>query len=363
MAKERIANRKIELADADAFNTLHQGKQVTLFFLRSSSGLQATITNYGGRIISLVVADKNKLPVDVAVGYDNIRDFLSKPEFYYGALIGRYGNRIANGKFSIDGTEYILAQNNNKNNLHGGPKGFHTAVWDAKQINQSVLELSYVSKDGEEGFPGNLQVKVTYTLQDNGLLVAYEALTDKTTVCNLTQHTYFNLNGCGSGTISNHLLLIDADHYTPVNDRLIPLGQLETVADSPFDFRKPITIGTRLHEPHQQLIIGNGYDHNYVLNGTAGTIRLVAEAASDQSGIIMQVHTTEPGMQLYGGNFMSGQHIIKYGAVDEPHTGFCLETQHFPDSPNQPGFPSTILKPGERYLSSTRYDFSLIKEK
>lgn len=356
MTEKDIANKTSKLADA--FHTIHQGKEIKLFFLHSSSGMEATITNYGGRVINLVVADKNKQPVDVAVGYNSIHDFLAKTELYYGAIIGRYGNRIANGTCSINGNNYILPKNNGNNTLHGGPKGFHAAVWNANQINQNTLELSYISKDGEEGFPGNLQVTVTYTLQENSLVIAYEAVTDKDTVCNLTQHTYFNLNGCGSGTINNHQLLIHADYYTPVNSELIPLGKPETVANTPFDFRKPAIIGARLHEQHEQLLIGNGYDHNYVLNGKAGTMRLVAEATGDKSGISMQVHTTEPGMQFYGGNFMSGKHILKYGAIDEPRTGFCLETQHFPDSPNQPTFPSTVVKPGEKYSSSTSYSFT-----
>jgi aldose 1-epimerase len=340
-----------------SFQSTIQGKQTDLFTLKNANGLVAHITNYGARLVSLVVPDKNGKPTDVVVGFSSVDNFVSTGERYYGATIGRYGNRIAKGKFKLDGKEYTLFTNNGQNSLHGGKSGFEDKVWDAKQINDSTLELTYLSKDMEEGYPGNLNVKVTYSVtSDNGLKIDYEATTDKKTVLNLTNHAFFNLNGEGSGTINNHTLQVNADKYTPVDSTLIPTGKLEPVQGTPFDFRQPTAIGSRVDADHEQIKNGGGYDHNFVLNGTG--MKHAATATGDRSGIVMEVHTIEPGLQFYGGNFMKGQHTFKGGSKDEYRTAFCLETQHFPDSPNQPSFPSTTLNPGETYKTTTVYRFS-----
>jgi aldose 1-epimerase len=311
------------------------------------------------------VPDKNGALTDVSVGYDSIGKYIHQPESYFGAIVGRYGNRIAKGKFKLEGKEYKLATNNGANHLHGGLKGFGARVWDAKQLNDSTLELTYISKDMEEGYPGSVQSKVTYTLSGDGgnsLKIDYDATTDKPTVLNLTNHTYFNLNGQGSGTINNHLLQLNADNYTPVDSTLIPTGKIEPVAGTPFDFRQPTAIGARIDSPNQQLKFGKGYDHNFVLNPNKGTgLNLAATVLGDQSGIFMEVLTDQPGIQFYGGNFMTGSNPLKGGKKDDHRTAFCLETQHYPDSPNQPSFPSTELKPGQQYKTSTVYKFSVKK--
>ncbi|HEU0065361.1 MAG TPA: aldose epimerase family protein, partial [Flavisolibacter sp.] len=281
---------------------------------------------------------------------------------YYGATIGRFGNRIANGKFRLNGKEYTLFKNNGPNTLHGGKKGYQAVVWDANQTNDSTLELSYISKDMEEGFPGNLQIKVTYSVTSNNeFKCEYEAKTDKPTVINLTNHTYFNLNGEGSGTINNHFLYINADKFTPVDSTLIPTGKLEPVEGTPFDFRKPTAIGARINQENQQLKFGKGYDHNFVLNKAADKVTEAASIGGEKSGIVMTVYTDQPGMQFYGGNFMDGKNTFKSGAKDDYRTAFAMETQHFPDSPNQPSFPSTVLEPGKTFHSTTVYAFSTEK--
>lgn len=299
---------------------------------------------------------------DVVVGFKTLQEFVNSSEPYFGATIGRVGNRIAKGKFSIDGKEYTLFTNNGPNTLHGGKKGFQSVVWDAQQPNDSTLILSYLSKDGEEGFPGNLQVKVTYALNDrNEVTMDYEATTDKKTVVNLTNHAFFNLNGEGRGTINNHVLQINADSYTPVDATLIPTGKIEPVAGTPFDFVKPATIGSRLDTAgNVQLKYGKGYDHNFVLRttGVAG-LNTAASIVGDQSGIVMEIATVEPGLQFYGGNFMQSAHTFKGGSKDDFRTAFCLETQHFPDAPNQPYFPSIILEPAKTYKSFSVYKFSV----
>ncbi|GGA83959.1 aldose epimerase family protein [Puia dinghuensis] len=339
-----------------AFNDTVDGKPTTLYLLKNHSKTQVAITNYGARVVSLLVPDKNGVLTDVAVGYDSIGLYLHQPESYFGAIVGRYGNRIAKGKFKLDGKEYTLATNNGVNSLHGGKKGFGAVVWTGKQLSDSSVELSYLSKDGEEGYPGNLQVTVTYTLTgDNGLNIHYEAFTDKATVTNITNHTYFNLNGQGSGTINNHLLSINANQYTPVDSTLIPTGKLDPVAGTPFDFRQPTTIGSRIDADNQQLKYGKGYDHNFVLD-----IRdsVAVTVTGDKSGIVMKVYTDQPGVQFYSGNFMKGANPIKGGKRDDYRSAFCLETQHFPNSPNEPSFPSTELKPGQVWRSTTVYAFS-----
>jgi aldose 1-epimerase len=296
---------------------------------------------------------------DVVVGFGSVEAYEKSTEPYFGATIGRYGNRIAKGKFNLDGKTYTLFTNNGANTLHGGKKGFQYVVWDAKQLNEHTLELSYLSKDMEEGFPGNLDVKVTYTLtDDNELKIDYLATTDKKTIVNLTNHAFFNLNGEGSGTILDHILQVEADNYTPVDTGLIPTGKNMSVEGTPFDFRTPTAIGARINEENEQLKNGKGYDHNFVLNAH-GPLALVASVQGDKSGILMEIYTDEPGLQFYSGNFMESKNTFKNGSNDDFRTALALETQHFPDSPNQPAFPSTELKPGETYKTSTIYKFSV----
>jgi len=351
------------LPDKGNFTDTLDGKITDLYILKNANGMTVAITNYGGRVVSLLVPDKEGKFRDVSAGFGKVRDYTSPNDMYFGAAIGRYGNRIANAKFTLDGKEYKLAANNGPNSLHGGPKGFHAVVWEAKPVNDSTLELSYHSNDGEEGFPGNLHVKITCALTaNNELTFDYEATTDKKTVVNLTNHTYFNLNGEGSGTINNHLLQIHADRYTPVDSTLIPTGKLEPVEGTPFDFRQPQAIGSRIEADHQQLKYGKGYDHNFVLNeNKSAGLNHAATVVGDKSDIVMHVFTQEPGVQFYGGNFMDGKNTFKSGAKDGFRTAFCLETQHFPDSPNQPSFPSTVLEPGQTYRTKTVYRFEVSK--
>jgi aldose 1-epimerase len=347
----------------NAFKKNIDGKQVSLYILKNKNYLQAAITNYGGRLVSLLVPDKDGNFIDVVVGFDSLQNYINATEPYFGATIGRYGNRIAKGKFVLDGTTYNLAANNGVNNLHGGKNGFQYVVWDAKQIDVSTLELTYLSKDHEEGFPGNLKVKVTYTLTDeNEFKCIYEATTDKKTVVNLTNHAFFNLNGEGSGAIYNHQLFINADAYTPIDNTLIPTGIIDSVFNTPFDFRKPETIGSRIDEANQQLKNGNGYDHNFILNKNSGEdLNLAAAAIADITGIEMDVYTSEPGIQFYSGNFMQSKNTFKGGSTDDFRTAFCLETQHFPNSPNQSNFPTTVLKVGEKYFTQSVYKFGIKK--
>jgi aldose 1-epimerase len=346
------------IPDAAAFSKTIDGKQTKLYVLKNNKGMSAAITNYGGRLVALYVPGKNDSTVDVVTGFKSVDDFVNSTEAYFGATIGRYGNRIAKGKFSLDGKQYTLFTNNPPNTLHGGKKGFQAVVWNAEQDNDSTLELRYISKDGDEGFPGNLAVKVTYTItSDNSLAIDYVAETDKKTVINLTNHAFFNLNGEGSGTITNHVLQVHADRYTPVDSTLIPTGKLVSVAGTPFDFMKPATIGSRIDAKNEQLKNGKGYDHNFVLNGSG--LKHAATVTGDKTGIVMDVYTVEPGLQFYSGNFMAGKNSFKGGAKDEFRTAFCLETQHFPDSPNQPSFPSTELNPGQTYKTNSVYRFSV----
>jgi aldose 1-epimerase len=324
-----------------------------------------TITTYGGAVVSLKVPDRSGKLGDVVLGYDALEGYVND-KAYLGAIVGRYGNRIAHAQFLLDGKTYTLAKNNSDNSLHGGIKGFNKAVWAAKEIptkDGQMLELSYLSKDGEEGFPGNLKVSVTYTLMDtNALRIVYHATTDKKTVANLTNHSYFNLAGPGSGNILGHLLQIEADKFTPVDVGLIPTGELRDVSGTPFDFRKLTPIGARIAQDDEQLKLGNGYDHNFVLWGDAGerAETFAARALDPASGRVLEVWTTEPGVQFYTGNFLDG--VKGKGNIEYTRrSAFCLETQHFPDSPNQPKFPSAVLSPGETYHTSTTYKFSVEK--
>ncbi|WP_235918496.1 aldose epimerase family protein [Sediminibacterium soli] len=339
------------------------GKPVSLYFLTNASGAQVAITNYGGRVVSLVVPDKNGKPTDVVLGYDSLSHYLSKPEAYFGALIGRYGNRIADARFALDGTTYRLAANNGKNSLHGGPKGFHNQVWEAVQAGPGTLSLQYVSKDGEEGYPGTLTVKVSYTLTDNNeLKIDYQAETDKKTVVNLTNHAYFNLNGQGDSTITDHLLNIMASKYSAVDSTLIPTGAPVDVAATPFDFRKAKPIGQDIGADNVQIKNGLGYDHNFVLDRVDAVSSVqAAHVQSVKTGISMEVFTTEPAIQFYSGNFLDGTLVGKQQKKYGHRSAFCLETQHFPDSPNQPAFPSTVLEPGKQYRSTTTYRFGVVK--
>ena len=359
-SSDTTKSQPMQTPDAKAFQQTIDGKPSNLYVLKNSN-IVAAITNYGARVVSLLVPDKNGKMTDVVVGFDNVNDYTQGSDTYFGAIVGRYGNRIAKGKFELDGKEYTLPTNNGPNSLHGGDTGFSRKVWDAQQLNDSTLQLTYVSKDGEEGYPGTLTAKVTYTVMGNqGLKIDYHATTDKKTVVNLTNHSYFNLNGEGSGTINNHLMMINADKFTPVDSTLIPTGNLESVANTPLDFRSPTAIGARINDTSSvQLKYGKGYDHNFVINPTNDSLTKAAEVMGDQSGIVMDVYTDQPGMQFYGGNFMDGLHTIKGGKKDNYRTAFCLETQHYPDSPNHPDFPSTTLSPGEVYKTTTIYEFSV----
>lgn len=327
------------------------GKQVDLYTLENHKGTEVKISNYGGTVTSFVTLDKNNNKSEIIVGFDNLNQYLQKPP-YFGALIGRYGNRIGGAKFTLDGTTYQLAANDGKNSLHGGLKGFDKVVWDATVPNDSVpsLTLKYLSKDGEEGFPGNLQVTVRYTLTDQDeLKIEYNAETDKATPVNLTNHTYFNLSGDVSNTILDETLMIDADRFTPVDSTLIPTGEIKAVKGTPFDFTTPKKIGKDFSD------VKGGYDFNWVLNRKDTSLQKVAVLSDSISGRSLEVYTTEPGLQFYTGNFLDGKFINRDGKPITLHSALALETQHFPDSPNEPGFPSTILRPGEKYHSVTVY--------
>jgi aldose 1-epimerase len=352
----------VAMPDSAAFEGTVDNKKVHLYTLKNKSGDQVAITNFGGRLVSLLVKDNKDQLVDVILGHDSLAPYQGKAENFFGALIGRYGNRIAKGKFSLDGKSYKLDINDGQNTLHGGFNGFYKKVWDAKQTDDHTLELSYVSKDGEGGYPGNLNVKVTYSLDnDHSLKIAYSATTDKATVVNLTNHAYFNLNGAGDQTITDHTLQLEADEYTPVDTTLIPTGKLEKVAGTPFDFTKAKIIGVNINDSDPQLKNGKGYDHNWVLRKGTG-LRKAATVSSEKTGIVMEVLTEEPGIQFYSGNFLTdkinnGKGKSTYGY----RSAFCLETQHFPDAPNQPTFPSTVLRPGNTYSTVSVYKFTVKK--
>lgn len=339
------------------------GQAITLYTLKNSKGAVATICNYGGIVTSLKVPDKDGKLVDVVLGYDNLDGYLAKTP-YFGALIGRYGNRIAKGKFTLDGVEYTLATNDGANHLHGGVKGFDKRVWTAKSLatkDGAALELTYRSVDGEEGYPGNLDVTAVYTLTDNNALkVEFTAKTDKDTVLNLTHHSYFNLSG--GGDILDHICYINADKTTPVGAGLIPTGEERSVAGTPFDFRKPMAIGARIDADDEQIKFGPGYDHNWVINQKKpGELTLDARVTSPKTGITMEVSSTEPCLQFYSGNFLDGTITGKYGHVYQKHDAFCMEPQHAPDSPNRPNWPTTELKPGQTYHNTIIYKFSVQK--
>jgi aldose 1-epimerase len=342
-----------------AFGKTPDGKTVELYTLTNARGMEVSIMTYGGIVVSLKVPDRDGNLADVVLGYDNLDDYVRNNSSYFGCIVGRYGNRIAKGRFTLNGREHRLAQNDNGNHLHGGIKGFDKAVWKARAIKSSDsagVALTYLSKDGEEGYPGNLSVTVVYRLtSDNELKIDYSATTDKETVVNLTHHSYFNL--AGKGSILGHQLMIAADRFTPVDHLLIPTGELRSVRGTPMDFTTSVAIGERIDQKDEQLRFGRGYDHNWALNKSGG-MTLAARVYEPTSGRVLEVSTTEPGLQFYTGNFLDGSITGKGGWVYEKRHGFCLETQHFPDSPNQPRFPSTVLKPGGKYSTTTVFRFS-----
>jgi aldose 1-epimerase len=346
------------ITETDKWETTYRGNQTQLFTLKNKNGMVVTITNYGGKVVSIIVPDKNGEFEDVVLGYDNINETI-KGNLYFGAIIGRYANRIAKGKFAIDGKTYTIVVNNGSNALHGGIVGYNDVLFDAKQ-DYNILILKHLDPDMHEGYPGNVNVRVEYELTDNNeLKITYDATTDKPTIINLTNHSFFNLHGAGNGTINNHLLFINADKYTPIDETLIPIGVLADVKGTPFDFTKLKMIGKDINADNQNLKNGNGYDHNFVLNGKNGEMKLAAKVIEPENGRVMEVYTTEPGIQFYSGNFLDGSDVGKEGKKYEFRTAFCLETQHFPDSPNHKNFPSTILRPGEKYHSQTIYKFKV----
>ncbi len=342
------------------FKTSRNGKEINLFLLSNHHGMKVAITNFGAKIVSILVPDKNGLVDDVVLGYDNIEGYFHGNPFF-GAIVGRYANRIAKGRFTIEGKTYTLHKNNGDSHLHGGQNGFHNVIWDAQPTrinNEEALILHYFSRDGEENYPGNLNVTVIYQLTNNNeLKMQYLAETDKPTIINLTNHSYFNLTGNGRGNILDHHIFINADKFTPVGPDMIPTGELREVENTPFDFRQAIPIGKSIDTHDEQLIIGNGYDHNFVLNKETGYLALAASAFDPQSGRAMDLITDQPGMQFYTENFADGDIVGKGGTVYGRRSAFCFETQHFPDSPNHRHFPSTELIPGEQYIHNSIYKF------
>jgi len=355
-AKPVVKETRQMSAEKESFGKTPEGKQIDLYTLTNTNGLRARIMNYGAILVSLEVPDRDGNLADITLGFDKLEGYLGEHP-YFGAIVGRYANRIGKATFTLDGVEYKLAANNDVNHLHGGIKGFDKKVWRVEDLGVkgagAVVKLSYISEDGEEGYPGNLACSVTYTLtEDDKLQISYDAETDKKTVINLTNHSYFNLAGQGTGDILGHEMMINADKYTVVDEGLIPTGENRNVKDTPMDFTTPMTIGSRIGQ------VEGGYDHNYVLNGGGGTLALAAKVHEPTSGRVMEIHTDQPGVQFYTGNFLDGSITGKAGKVYQKNYGFCLETQHFPDSPNKPDFPSVVLHPGQKYSTVTAYKFS-----
>jgi len=345
--------------DAANFSKVIDGEQVSLFTLKSGK-IGMKVTNYGARVVALCVPAKDGKPVDVALGYNSIDEYVNNKEYFFGAAIGRYGNRIGDARFKLDSVEYKLAANDGKNHLHGGVKGYYDVVWKAKQLSDSKIEFTYLSANGEEGYPGNLSITMTYELTPAGeFKIDYKATTDQKTICNLTNHTYFNLSGEGSETINDHLLTFNADNFTPVDSTLIPTGEILPVAGTPMDFSKPTAIGERANADFAQLKFGKGYDHNWVINKKGEGVELAATVVSPVTGIKLEVLTDQPGVQFYGGNFLDAVVSGKSGKPYVFRSAFCLETQHFPDSPNKPEFPTVVLEPGQTYTHTCIYKFSV----
>ncbi len=336
-----------------------EGVAVPIYTLTSGQ-IEVRVTAYGAHLVSVRTPDRAGKMADVVLGYDTLQGYFNDRKTYDGAVVGRYGNRIALGKFTLNGKTYQIPVNNGANALHGGPKGFDQYVWEAQEV-QDGVEFTHVSPDGDMGFPGTLTAKVKYTLKGSTLRIDYSATTDKATVLNLTNHAYFNLHGDDKGNILDQRIEIDADRYTPVDAGLIPTGEVAPVAGTPMDFRKPEAIGARIDADNEQLKLAGGYDHNWVLNGKIGILHLAAVVTDPVSGRKLTVETTEPGVQFYSGNFLDGTYTGRYGVKYEKHSGFCLETQHFPDSPNHPDFPSTVLRPGETMHSTTTLSFGVVK--
>jgi aldose 1-epimerase len=348
-----------------AFTDTVDGKNVKLFTLTNANGIKVALSNYGARVIGFWMPDAKGLMTDIVLGMPDIKSYRQPGAKFFGSIAGRYCNRIAKGIFNLDGVNYQLDLNNGPNSLHGGTTGFHSRVWEGTQQGEQQVVFSYLSADGEEGYPGNMIIKVTYRLTDaNELFMEYAATSDKRTVINVTNHNFWNLNGEGSGTINDHELTIAASRFTPVDSTLIPTGIVSVVA-TPFDFMQPMTIGKRVGDTSsEQIRFGGGYDHNFVLDTVSkGTPVFAARVKGNKSGIVMDVYTTEPGLQFYGGNFMKGEQKLKSGAKDDYRTAFCVETQHFPNSPNQPDFPSTVLEPNTKFVSVTMHRFTVESEK
>jgi aldose 1-epimerase len=347
------------------FQTKINGKSTNLFTLKNKNGMTAQITNYGARVVSLWVPDRNGNFQDVVWGFETIAEYLASSDIYCGPIVGRFGNRIDKGRFELNGTQYQLTINNNENHLHGGTDGFYAKVWDANSVKiggNEALELTYFSKDGEEGYPGNLTIKVTYILtEDNSLKLLYSATTDKTTIINPTSHCYFNLSGTSKNTILEHVLFINAQKFTPTTEGLIPTGELRNLKDTPLDFNAPTAIGDRIDSKYEQLLFGKGYDHNFIINKPIGSYEKIATIYSPESGVLMAVNSDQPGLQFYSGNFMKGDLIGKRGDDHNYRTGFALETQNFPDAPNHTNFPSAVLEPNHTYTQTTSYTFGVVK--
>ena len=347
-----------QVLDKTNFQTSIEGKKTDLFLLENQN-LKVFVTNYGARIVSLVVRDKFNQNLDVVLGFKSIDDYLKANEPYHGATIGRYANRISKGVFLLDGKKFNLPINNGINHLHGGPKGFHNKIWSMVSFDKEKIVMTLNSEDGEMGYPGNLDVELTYQIVDNQLEISYKAITDRKTPINLTNHSFFNLAGEGSGTINNHILKLNSDFYTPVDSTLIPVGEKRLVDDSPFDFRKPKAIGSEINSSDDQIVYGGGYDHNFILNKTVqDTLSHAATVFEPNRGVKMDIFTTEPAIQFYGGNFMDGSDVGKYGKKFLYRESFALETQHYPDSPNNQDFPNVYLSPSETYKSTSIYRFT-----
>ena len=365
-SKEMIEPESLFSANVSSedYGTTPDGESVRIYTLTNTSGLEARVITYGGIIVSLRTPDRDGNLDDVVLGFDSLEGYLAKHPFF-GTLVGRYANRISKGRFSLDGIEYELARNNGENHLHGGIKGFDKVVWRDRSFqdeNGVGIVLEYTSADGEEGYPGTLNAQVTYTLNgDNELICDYRATTDRATPINLTQHSYFNLAGQGAGNILGHLLELNAAAFTPIDAQLIPTGEIRAVEGTSMDFRTETSIGARINSPEEQIQLGGGYDHNFVLNRTGEGPSLAARVREPVSGRVMEVYTTEPGVQLYTGNFLDGTLTGKGGHVYQHRFGFCLETQHFPDSPNRPEFPSTILRPDQVFQSRTVFKFPAVR--